>query len=529
MAPAPAGGSGCGSSSACGSGSSCGCGSKPAPPAPRQFRRRLTLRITDVRILSQAFFFLLFLFLATVTWFSRLGGYPVSLFLEVDPLVALATALSTGTLYRNLVWSLWVLIPTLLLGRWFCNWMCPYGTLHQFIGWLFGKLTGKSMLDANRYRPLFRAKYVLLAFFLVMALFGSLQIGLLDPICLMYRSYATAFAPTYDTAMARAREAMPWLPEDLLASPGGKHSRIFGSSMLVGWMMLALLGMNLIVPRFFCRTLCPLGALLGTLSRFSLWRIDRDPNKCTNCDLCLMHCEGASDPHLLLRTSECFACMNCIEDCPDDALSFRFMPPKQASIEHVDTSRRRLVFGAVAAAFTTAFARFSGARGDRTFSPSVIRPPGSPAEAEFLDRCIKCEQCIRVCPTNVLQPALFQAGLEGFWTPVMDMRAGYCELNCTLCGQVCPTGAILPIPIEKKLGLPPFADQGPVKVGTAFVNRNRCLPWSMETPCVVCEEVCPTSPKAIGSYEEEVVRWDGQKVTLRKPFVRPELCIGCGI
>ncbi len=495
----------------------------------RPYRRSLSLRITDVRILAQAFFFILFVYLATVTWFSRLGGYPVSLFLEVDPLVALATALSTGTVYRNLIWSLWLIIPTLLLGRWFCNWMCPYGTLHQFVGWMFAKITGKDRLEANRYRPLFRTKYVLLLWFLLMALFGSLQIGLLDPICLMYRSYTTAFAPTYDVAITRLREAMPLLPEWTLASPGIKHERIFSSAVAVGWMMLFLVGMNLIIPRFFCRTLCPLGALLGVFSRFALWRIDRDTQKCTDCDLCLMNCEGASDPHLLLRSSECFACMNCIEDCPEDALSFRFMPPAESGIAHVDTSRRRLVFGALAAAFTAPLARMAGASDDRTFSPKVIRPPGSPAEKEFLERCIKCEQCIRVCPTNVLQPATFESGIEGFWTPIMNMRSGYCELNCTLCGQVCPTGAILPISIEEKLGLPPFQDKGPVKVGTAFVNKSRCLPWSMETPCVVCEEVCPTSPKAIGSYEEEVIRWDGQKVLLRKPFVRPELCIGCGI
>lgn len=501
---------------------------RPTRP-PKPYTRRLSMRITDVRILSQAFFFALFIYLAGVTWFSRLGGYPVSLFLEVDPLVALATGLSTGTIYRNLIWSLWVLVPTLVLGRWFCNWMCPYGTLHQSIGWLFAKITGKDRLDANRYRPLFRTKYVLLAWFLVMALFGSLQIGLLDPICLMYRSFTTAFAPSWDVAAERVRQVAPWLPGWLLASPGTKEPRLFTSAVLVGWMMLALLAANLIIPRFFCRTLCPLGALLGVFGRFALWRIDRDPQKCTNCDLCLMHCEGASDPHMLLRQSECFACMNCIEDCPEDALAFRFMPPKESGVEHVDTSRRRLVFGAVAAAFTAAFARVSGATRDRHFDPKVIRPPGSPDEREFLDRCIKCEQCIRVCPTNVLQPALFQAGFEGFWTPIMDMRSGYCELNCTLCGQVCPTGAILPIPIEKKLGLPPHQEAGPVKVGTAFVDKSRCLPWAMETPCVVCEEVCPTSPKAIGAYDEEIVRWDGKKVLLRKPFVRPELCIGCGI
>ena len=493
------------------------------------FRRRLAARITDVRILSQAFFLLLFLFLVTVTWFSRLGGYPVSLLLELDPLVALATALSTGTVYRNLWWSLWILLPTLLLGRWFCGWMCPYGTIHQLTGWLFSALRGKQQVDANRYLPLFRTKYVLLAFWLGLALMGSLQVGLLDPICLMYRSATTAFAPALDALAAWLRHRLPWFPDTLAASPGVAHPRLFGGSHVLGWVLLALVLANLVIPRFFCRTLCPLGALLGTLARFAPFRIDRDPHKCTNCDACLLHCEGAADPHQLLRQAECYACMNCLEDCPEDALAFRFNPPLASAVRNPDPSRRHLVVATVGAVFTVPMLRASGESDDRTFSPKVIRPPGSPPEREFLERCIKCDQCMRVCPTNVLQPAALQAGLEALWTPVMNMRSGWCELNCTLCGQVCPTGAILPITLEKKLGLGPHGGEGPVKVGTAFVNKSRCLPWAMETPCVVCEEVCPTSPKAIGSYDEDITRWDGRAVLLKKPYVRPELCIGCGI
>jgi formate hydrogenlyase subunit 6/NADH:ubiquinone oxidoreductase subunit I len=111
----------------------------------------------------------------------------------------------------------------------------------------------------------------------------------------------------------------------------------------------------------------------------------------------------------------------------------------------------------------------------------------------------------------------------------MDFSVGACQLNCTLCSEVCPTGAIQKISTERKLGLAEFQEVGPIKLGTAFFDRGRCLPWAMETPCVVCEEVCPVSPKAIGTYDEEITRWDGTKVTLNRPYMRPELCIGCGI
>ena len=117
----------------------------------------------------------------------------------------------------------------------------------------------------------------------------------------------------------------------------------------------------------------------------------------------------------------------------------------------------------------------------KNFNRGVIRPPGSVAEDEFLRRCIKCDQCIRVCPTNVLQPALFEAGLEGLWTPIMISKMGWCELNCTLCSQVCPTGAIREISIAEKLGIGPFEGKGPIKTGTAFYNQGRCLPWAMDT------------------------------------------------
>jgi ferredoxin len=171
--------------------------------------------------------------------------------------------------------------------------------------------------------------------------------------------------------------------------------------------------------------------------------------------------------------------------------------------------------------------RLGGATG-RLFEKMVIRPPGSLAEREFLARCIKCDQCIRVCPTNVLQPALFQAGIEGIWTPLLDNRAGYCELNCVLCGQVCPTGAIRRIGLDEKLGVGTYEGR-PIRLGTAFFDRGRCLPWSMQTPCVVCEEVCPTSPKAIYTTPAQSTTQDGRVVTLRLPYVDPQRCIGCGI
>jgi polyferredoxin/Pyruvate/2-oxoacid:ferredoxin oxidoreductase delta subunit len=483
---------------------------------PKKPKRRFPWfdgRITQVRIISQTFFLVLFLFLVVVSDLRYLKGYPVSLFLEIDPLVSLATALSTSTVYRGLILSLWVIIPTVLLGRVFCNWVCPFGTLHQLTAAFPGGKDQKQRLEANRFASRQQVKYLLLAGFLVMAALGSLQIGLLDPISLLHRSVNTAGVAGVDAV-----------------APGTVHLSpfVYSGTWLIGALLFLLLALNRFYPRFFCRVLCPLGALLGLLSRFSLFRIHRDPQRCIDCDLCLQKCQGACDPHTFLRQSECFVCFECIEACPYDALQFKFMPGVASENEETPVPGRRAVMAGL-----LGLAGYSMLRGVGTTSRrgwrQRIRPPGSLVEAEFLQRCLKCDQCLRVCPTNVLQPAGLEAGLEGMWTPVLDMERGYCELNCTLCGQVCPTGAIQPISLDAKTGRGEFATQGPVRLGTAFYDRGRCLPWAMDTPCVVCEEVCPVSPKAIYTREVTVSRRDGSQITLKRPYVDPSLCIGCGI
>ncbi len=476
-------------------------------------------RITVVRVIVQTVMFALFSAFVLLTTFASLDRWPalhwwVSKVLEVDPLIALATALTTHTVYKGLLWSLVILIPTLFLGRFFCNWICPFGALHQFVRWVFWNGSAREIIAGNSYRPIHAVKYYVLTGLLLAAAAGSLQIGLLDPICLLYRSITGVALPTLG-----------------MAAPAlAGETRLYQGAWLIGLLLVGLLAANLVMPRFFCRVLCPLGALLGVLSRFAWWRIERDPSVCHQCDRCRLHCEAACDPHAKLRKAECFVCLNCIEDCPEGALALRFafMPPKEHEVTGPDVSRRKLLLAGMAGLLFFPFARSSG-KSTRNFSSSVVRPPGAVEEIEFLERCIKCDQCARICPTNVIQPDWFDSGIEGLWTPVLNFRMGFCQLHCTACGQVCPTGALQQIPVAQKLGLGEFSEQGPIRLGTAHVDPSRCLPHANNIPCVVCEEVCPTSPKAI--YGERVTRVarDGTMLELTVPRVDVDRCIGCGI
>lgn len=474
--------------------------SKPRTAGNASAGRGGPVRITTARIIAQVFFFAGFLALFGAATYAFLDSQPrfvhwVSKYLEIDPLVGVSTALATKTIYSGLIFSLITLVLTVLLGRVFCNWVCPFGALHHFVGWAFGRRAVREQMDVNRYRGMYAVKYMILIGMLAAAIFGSLQIGLLDPIATIHRSFTIAVMPALQTA-----------------APGHFGDiRLYHVAWLIGIMLLVLVGLNLVIPRFFCRVLCPLGALLGVLSRFSLWRIQRDTHKCTNCGLCKTHCEGACDPHTSLRKSECLVCFNCIEDCPHGALSFAWLPPRQTEVTDADIGRRQVLVAGLAGLAFIPLIRSAGKSG-KAFASSVVRPPGSVEEQEFLKRCIKCGQCMRVCPTNVLQPAMLEAGLEGMWTPMMNYRVGFCQLNCTACGQVCPTGAIQRITVERKLGLGTYAALGPVRLGMANYDLGRCLPWAKSTPCVVCEEVCPVSPKAIYTDWQQFVMRDGKKM-----------------
>lgn len=522
------------------------------------------MKITVVRRISQIFFFALFIWFCIAATFGQsfwqLRGWPVNWFLQLDPLVALGNLLTTRALYSGLIWAVATVVLTLILGRFFCGWVCPFGSLHHFIGYAAsrGRRTPEK-IASNRYRHAQRIKYYVLMVLLFASVGGfasqlmdsaglspvipflvllvlsilalifrksalnlksavtvlfvmtavsaaglfarldgvvaaSLQTGLLDPIPLVYRSVNLVLLPLSDSAIQ-------------FTSAGQRH---YEGTWLIAFIFVAALLLNLIIPRFYCRILCPLGALHGILGKYALWRIGRKRGKCSGCHLCDSHCEGACQPSEQIRIPECVLCMNCIHTCRDDLIGYNTFRSTSGEIDSPDLSRRGFVIASVSGIAAVPLLRIDG-KLDRNWNPGVIRPPGSVPESEFLNRCIKCDQCARVCPTNVIQPDGSKSGIEGLWTPTLNFRAGSsgCQMNCTACGHICPTAAIRPISLEEKLGRGPFEKNGPLRIGTAFVDRGRCLPWAMDKPCIVCQENCPVSPKAIYVKESFVTVREG--------------------
>jgi polyferredoxin len=474
------------------------------------------LDLIRLRRISQCVFLALFLLL--LFW-----GTGPSPFLRTDPLAALLNGLSTRALYRGLLWSLAILIPTLFLGRFFCGWICPLGTLNHFFGNLRSeRKRGRALLESNRYKPWQKLKYYILIAGLAAALLGSGILGLLDPISLAIRSFTLAVFPGLNYAFERTAHIG-------LFSLKQPH---FRQALLMAAVLLTVLALNLRVTRFWCRALCPLGALLGAASRWSLLRLEKDGARCGDCNRCLLHCQGGDDPvpGSRWRKSECHLCLNCVGDCPEAGLVFRFRlaAPGHESAASPELSRRRALTGLAAGAALVPLARIGAAPIDHR--DRLVRPPGSLDETAFLARCIRCGQCMKVCPSNAIHPALLEAGIEALWTPLVVPRIGYCQPSCVLCGQACPTGAIWEFTAREKgwRGEGDAPGSKPIRIGTAFYDRGRCLPWAMATDCIVCQEWCPTSPKAIYLREAEVTGAAGDLKKLRQPYIDPELCVGCG-
>lgn len=484
--------------------------------------------LQTARIAAQAVFFLLFLRLligAHYTGKDYIGGAS-HFFFHTDPLLALATSVAARAAAPFIGLALVTAVLTLVFGRFFCGWFCPLGAVHQFFSFAFKR--AKFLKPPKEDRSSLVWKYLILVVVLAGVVFGLDLAGYLDPISFLTRSFAAAILP----GLAYVLSCIGGLSYGLGWSGLGRATSalvenwtlntIFVQSLVIGLVFLAAVLLNSRRERFWCRYLCPTGALLGLLSRLNVLKLRIDEEACIKCGLCSRQCPTLARPfpNDKWRSGECVYCFTCASVCPTGAIRFRasLKPEKLGNVSDVSIGRRRLLTTALVGAASVPLFRLTPLR--KRASEKLIRPAGALAEDKFLAKCVKCGQCMRACPTNGLQPALNEAGPEGIWTPVLVPRIGYCEYYCSLCGQVCPTGAIRNLPIEEK---------NKIKMGTAWVDKTRCIPHVLGRPCIVCEEHCPVSPKAIRLVDVQTRRPDGTTVVQKAPFIDVEACIGCGI
>lgn len=417
--------------------------------------------------------------------FQAQASVKPQLLLWADPAVGPATSLASHSPSPALLGAAIVLAGCLIVPRWFCGYACPLGTLIDLNDWLIGRHVRRWKLRVERLRFL---RFGVLAGVFIAAAGGVMLLGYLAPIPLLTRGLATWTAGA-------------WL----------------GSVAL-----LAVLAMTLLAPRFWCRVLCPSGALMSLISRFSV--LGRRVNAaCVSCGKCVEACDFSAirDDDFQTRRDACTLCEACGAVCPVAAIDF-VAPAGRVRPQPTDPTRRGLLAGLAGGAVVLG----GGGWLLRTEEANaVVRPPGSVPEDMFFGKCVRCGQCLQVCPTQVLRPAGFAAGLRGLWTPVAATKHSGCDPTCNACGQVCPTEAIRPLPLDEKRE---------ARMGRAVVNERTCLPHAGRGDCQLCVEACRLAGYNAIEFRRVGVEIDAEGLPVEEsgylaPVVIAERCVGCGL
>lgn len=404
---------------------------------------------------------------------------------------------------------------TLIFGRIYCSTVCPMGVFQDIVTWISKKTAGRK--KRFRYSPARTlVRWGVVGLTAVAFLCGfTVLLGLLDPYSAFGRMTVNVFKPVY------------MLGNNLLESIFSRFgnytfyqvdaSLLSVSSFVIGLITFLLIGfLAWRYGRIWCNTMCPVGTLLGFLSRFSLLKVRIDADKCNHCGLCATKCKAAciDSKAQAIDYSRCVDCFDCLDACKQQALQYSL--PTAAQKQAADASKRRFLLAGLATAAATpnvvaqvrdAAAAAGGMKSDKRQTP--ITPPGSRSLEHFQSRCTSCHLCVSKCPSHVLKPAFMEYGLGGIMQPTVYFEKGFCNFDCTVCGDVCPNGAILPLTKEQKH----LTQMGKV----VFIEEN-CIVYRDGTSCGACSEHCPTQALSMIPYK------DGLTI----PHVDTDICVGCG-
>jgi len=470
-----------------------------------------------LRIISQTLFFLAFI--ASFFFLNRQPvayTWPAEWFLWLNPLTGLVTMIASRSLIAPvLIAGALVFAATIVFGRIFCGFACPLGALIDLSDrYLFRKMVAR---DRRPPRYLQRLKYVLLFATIVLAVFGAVAPLVMDPVSILTRIAAIVWNPLIRLIASEGKTLLhPLLP--LVGMESFRYKVIavplFYAALPAAALFCVILAGGFWDRRFWCQYVCPSGAFFGLTGSFAFWRRSVNAGACNSCRRCARVCPTRSiDENTVSRTalSECVVCGDCValREC---CSTFSFARPAGTDTAAADVRRRHVLAG-LAGGLALLPALRANAMFKRDNTGRLIRPPGAIPEGTFLGRCLGCGECMKACPTNTIQPCATDDGMHRIFTPKVVPRIAGCEEKCHLCGFVCPTGAIQPLTHDEKVF---------VKIGTAVIDRHRCLAWSQNKECVVCDEVCPYN-----AIEAHIV--ETTKGRFKVPVVYEDLCMGCGM
>ncbi len=432
-----------------------------------------------------------------------------------------------------------VLVLTALFGRVYCSAICPLGIFQDMVSWIRKKTRKKFRYRFGKAQDLWRYGFLVLPLLILGIARSLIGINLLDPYSIFGRISSDLFQPVYlwmNNRIAGILEGMNvyfLYPENITPARGLTY-------VVPSFMLVLIIWFSFTKGRLYCNTVCPVGTLLGLLSRRSVFRIRMIDEQCTRCGKCAIACKASCIRVKTLEVdfSRCVGCYNCISVCPEDAIKYLSSGPpapalrgNHAGPSHaagpVDPGRRDALARMIASgAALSGFGLPAVGQETETDSTQIlienkvpteiepvrnfpVTPPGSLGIGHFTSRCTPCHLCVSVCPTTVLQPSIKEYGWSGILQPHMDYSTNYCNFECTLCADVCPTGAILSLSSEAKKT---------TQMGQVQLILENCVVYAENTACGSCSEHCPTQAVTMVPYREG----------LTLPEIVPEICVGCG-